>query len=450
MPPPLPQGSDESSSEDEASGSGSVKVEAAPQSDSLQLLRESAMGVLASRLTAQNAGTSGNHVTGQLINNAKRAPADDLTKDMIAKYPRLDQSTEAQDEEESGEEEDSSSEEDEEDEEDEDEDDEGQVAFGSFPNLTASGRFVVSEGTTPFIPPCPSADKFPLHPDLVGMTALELFPHALPNFQLPQYLAPLARYLAERPIKRTPVFKKPFVDNKPDNFSAYFLQATGHLVPDEHACARCKGFKIKKSNVGGTFVGCVVLADPEEAKLTGGACANCWYGRQGSLCSFRNPPGKLARKSKEAYEQPRSQMSNPSLMSPPPPPEGQPMEYGQQFGNAGQVHPAFLASVSSASPAAYTPSEYPHIEAQIVHQRNGEPPVLPRPGLPGIDANTPHANRIAAWETRYRKMETKKLRATQRNLIEWQEDLSTRLIAMNKVLLDRLEKREESSSLPRP
>ncbi|KAH7629845.1 hypothetical protein B0T09DRAFT_340396 [Sordaria sp. MPI-SDFR-AT-0083] len=443
MPPPLPHMSDESSDEDEVSDSGSVKVEAAPESDSLQLLRESAMGVLASRLTAQNAGTSANHVAGQLINNAKRAPTDDLTSGMAAKYPRLDQRNETQDEEESDEEdEDSSSEE-------EDEDEEGQ-GFGTFPNRTASGRFVVSERIAPYIPPYPSADKFPLHPDLVGMTPVELFSHALPNFQLPHHLPPVARHLADRPIKRTPILEKPFVDNKLDNFSAYFMQATSHLVPDEHACARCKGVKIKKSYVGGTFAGCVVFADSEDAKLTGGACANCWYGRQGSVCSFRNPAGRLPKKSKEAYGQPRPQTSNPSLMSPPPPPEGQPIEYGQQFGNTGQVHPAFLASVSSASPAAYTPfSDYPHIEAQIVHQDNGELPVLPRRGLPGIDANTPHANRIAAWETRYRKMDTKKLRAAQRHLIEWQEDLSTRLMAMNKVLMDRLEKKEQSYSVPR-
>lgn len=240
-----------------------------------------------------------------------------------------------------------------------------------------------------------------------------------------------------------PILEKPFVDNKPDNFSAYFLQATGHMVPDEQACARCKGVVIKKRYVGGTFVGCVVFADPEEAKLTGGACANCWYGRQGSLCSFRNPGavGKLKKQPKESYE-PRSQISNPSLMSPPPPPEGQPMQHGQQLGNTGQVHPAFLASISSASPA-YTPSsDYPHIEAQIVHQRNGEAPILPRP-----DGSV---NKVTAWETRYRKMSTDKLRATHGNLVEWQEDLNTRLLAMNKVLLDRLDKREQSYSVPRP
>ncbi|KAJ4385835.1 hypothetical protein N0V85_008067 [Neurospora sp. IMI 360204] len=104
MPPPLPHRSDESSSEEEASDSGSLH-EAAPESDSLQLLRESAMGVLASRLTAQNSGTSGNHVTGKLLNNAKRAPADDFANDHVAKYPKLDQDEEESDEEESDEEE---------------------------------------------------------------------------------------------------------------------------------------------------------------------------------------------------------------------------------------------------------------------------------------------------------------------------------------------------------
>ena len=269
------------------------------------------------------------------------------------------------------------------------------------------------------------------------------------------------------------------MDNKTENFSAYFLQATGHLVPDEHACGRCKGVVIKKPYVGGVFVGCVVFSNPEEAKLTGGACANCWFGRQGSRCQFRNPAGRPSRKERQAYlyEQHQQQQNarsqaqiwNPSpssLMSPPALPEGQGQ---QQFGNhtaTGQVHPAFLASVSStmssqASPApvsAYTPSfttstsDYPHIDAQIAHQRNGEPPLLPPPqprptGLPGIDANTPRATRIAAWEARYRKMESKKLRSTHKHLIEWQEDLSARLMAMNKVLLDRLEKREGQHTL---
>ena len=118
MPPPLSQRSDENSSEDEVSDSGSL--EAVPESDSLQKLRESAMDVLASRLTSQHAGTTGNHVTGKLINNVKRAPADDFENDHVAKYPKLDQEEEeASDEEE----EDSSSEEDEE---DEDDDEEGQ------------------------------------------------------------------------------------------------------------------------------------------------------------------------------------------------------------------------------------------------------------------------------------------------------------------------------------
>lgn len=231
-----------------------------------------------------------------------------------------------------------------------------------------------------------------------------------------------------------PILGKPFVDNKPDNFSAYFLQATGHLLPDEQACARCRGVIIKKRYVGGTFVGCVAFADPEDAKLTGGACANCWYGRQGSLCSFRNPAGKRKERLGAARY-------NPFLISPPPPPppEGQPMEHGQQLENTGQVHPAFLASVSSASPA-YTPfpDYYPNMEAQIVQQNNGEPPSLPRPD------SSPSVNKVTAWETRYRKMSTDKLRATHRNLVEWQEDLNTRLLAMNKVLLDRLEKRESS------
>ncbi|EAA30952.2 hypothetical protein NCU09790 [Neurospora crassa OR74A] len=429
MPPPLSQRSDENSSEDEVSDSGSL--EAVPESDSLQKLRESAMDVLASRLTSQHTGTTGNHVTGKLINNVKRAPADDFANDHVAKYPKLDQ----EDEETSDEEEEYSSSE--EDEEDEDDDEEGQGS-GSYPYHSAPGRFIVSEDVSPWIPRCPSADKLPLHPDLVGMTSVDLFQHALPNFQLPRHLAPIARHLAERPIKRMPILGKPFVDNKPDNFSAYFLQATGHLLPDEQACARCRGVKIKKRYVGGTFVGCVAFADSEDAKLTGGACANCWYGRQGSLCSFRNPADKRKERLGAARYNPLL-ISPPPPPPPPPPPKGQPMEHGQQLENTGQVHPAFLASVSSASPA-YTPFlDYPHMEAQIVQQNNGEPPILPRPD------GSSSVNKVTAWETRYRRMSTDKLRATHGNLVEWQEDLNTRLLAMNKVLLDRLEKRENSS-----
>ncbi|KAK3401682.1 hypothetical protein B0T20DRAFT_504197 [Sordaria brevicollis] len=417
MPPPLPK--EESASEDEASDSGSVHEgsvhegsvhEAAPEEfDSLQLLRESAMGVEALHSAAHN--------------STKRAAEDDITNHHVAKYPRLDQGQQAPDEEESDdEEEESSSEEDESEDDEEDEEDQG----SSYPPQSLAGRFVVSEGIPRWVSQ-PSADKYPLHPDLVGMTPVQLFQHALPHIRLPQHLAPIARHLAQRPIVRMPVLEKPFQDTKANNFSAYFMQATEHMVPDEQACLRCTGAKIRKRYVGGAFVGCVVFADPEEAKLTGGACANCWYGRQGSLCSFRNPAGHV--KPKRPKNDPISLPSNhyPSLMSPPPPSEGQQM--------MGQVHPAFLASVSTATPS-YTPmSEYPHIDNQIAHQRNrGETPTLPGP-----DGNV---DKVKAWEAKYRKKSTFQLKAVYQNLADWQEDLTTRLVAMNKVLLERLEKKD--------
>ena len=46
--------------------------------------------------------------------------------------------------------------------------------------------------------------------------------------------------------------------------------------------------------------------------------------------------------------------------------------------------------------------------------------------------------RVRVWERRYGAMATDALGATQEHLAEWHEDLTTRLVAMNRVLLRRL------------
>jgi hypothetical protein len=47
---------------------------------------------------------------------------------------------------------------------------------------------------------------------------------------------------------------------------------------------------------------------------------------------------------------------------------------------------------------------------------------------------------VSVWKNRYSNMSTDALIAANEHLAEWQADLTTRLLAMNRVVLDRLKK----------
>jgi hypothetical protein len=51
-------------------------------------------------------------------------------------------------------------------------------------------------------------------------------------------------------------------------------------------------------------------------------------------------------------------------------------------------------------------------------------------------------DKVRVWESRYDKLSTENLLRAHEHLAEWQEDLTTRLMAMNRVVLMRLKAME--------
>lgn len=90
------------------------------------------------------------------------------------------------------------------------------------------------------------------------------------------------------------------------------------------------------------------------------------------------------------------------------------------------LHPSYVAALASGT-----------VTATDTKQASGSAPpktlVLP----PAVGASWLDA-RVQAWESRYSAMTNESLLAAQEHLMEWQEDLSTRLMAMNKIILERL------------
>jgi hypothetical protein len=101
------------------------------------------------------------------------------------------------------------------------------------------------------------------------------------------------------------------------------------------------------------------------------------------------------------------------------------------------VYPGYLAAIASGTVthgSALTAKALPKTKATPSNNpapTNNNPAPPAHNGLSGDD-------RVRAWEKRYRAMPTEGLAATHEHLVEWQEDLSTRLVAMNRVLLERL------------
>ena len=242
------------------------------------------------------------------------------------------------------------------------------------------------------------------------------------------------------------------------------MQAAGDAVPQGSGCSRC-------SKRRGVYVGaCVVVRDPTILQITGGACANCWYSRQGSLCSLRVETTTPQDRTKIKWRGLTGLWGGPPAAlatadHAPPAPAGTPqlslIQSGipQSSGQAGMpqssaqaatpqlpaqpgtprlsVHPGYLAAIASGTVthgSALTAKALPKAKSTPSNNpaptnNNPAPPV--HNGLSGDD-------RVRAWEKRYRAMPTEGLAATHEHLVEWQEDLSTRLVAMNRVLLERL------------
>ncbi|KAL2174007.1 uncharacterized protein P884DRAFT_302940 [Thermothelomyces heterothallicus CBS 202.75] len=264
------------------------------------------------------------------------------------------------------------------------------------------------------------ADPAPLslHPSY-PKTALTLFKETYPHLtrQLVKKPGKLFKYLAQLPVRRIPVVTQSFNDSKPQNVVAYLMQAAGDVVPIAESCGKCY-------RQSGVFKdACVVIRSPEVAEVTGGACAVCWYGRQGSLCTFRQdtPTGEapLAALPGAAPQRPAPVLENrlePLMASAPGPTASAPL------------HPSYVAALAAGTTsAAPTPTVAPN----------------PSPGPPH-DPFSP-SKEVRVWEERYSSMSTENLLWAHEDLVRWKEDLTTRLIAMNRVVLQRLMEREGSS-----
>ncbi|KAL2158823.1 hypothetical protein VTH06DRAFT_4015 [Thermothelomyces fergusii] len=287
------------------------------------------------------------------------------------------------------------------------------------------------------------ADSAPVssHPPY-PQTTLELFKQTYPHLtaRLARRTGRLFKYLAGLPVKRIPVVTDNFSDAKSQNVVAYLMQAAGDVVPMAEACGKC-------SRQTGVFRNaCVVLRDPDVADLTGGSCAACWYSRQGSLCTFRQdnaPTGEapfVAFSGTTASQRPAPAPAPAPVPVPVPVPVPAPapapapdpdlenrlnplvMTAGPGPTASVPLHPSYAAAALAAerAPVAPTPAVVPE----------------PRPASPR-DPSSPR-ERVRAWEERYGRMSTQDLLQVHAQLIRWQEDLSTRLIAINRLALRRL------------
>ncbi|KAK4096080.1 hypothetical protein N658DRAFT_490229 [Parathielavia hyrcaniae] len=220
-------------------------------------------------------------------------------------------------------------------------------------------------------------------------SALQLFKRMYPLVPLVERPGGLFTYLADLPVKRIPNIQVSFL-----------MQAAGDPLPPGQGCAKCatgRGLYRRR---------CVVVRDPEVRYVTGGACANCLYGWQGSVCSLRSTMptrDEMAQVAEAAAQEAPVQVpvpQGPGLSAPSPAPA--------------PLHPSHVAALASGAVAAPAPAAPAPAMAS-----NNE----------GLVADTPARHSPRSVRVKH--------------LAEWQEDLTTRLMAMNRVILKRLYKTED-------
>lgn len=244
----------------------------------------------------------------------------------------------------------------------------------------------------------------------------EMYPHLPPQPERPDNLF---TYLTSQPAVRTPVVSPRFNDTKPQNIVAFLMQAAGDVVPWEQACERCT------RHTGVLREACVVIRDPGVLEVTGGACANCWYARQGSTCTFRQgtttvPQRRITKES--PVPAPQAAWREPSSA-----PKKQPDAPVPTAPVSTPLHPSYAAALATAAVAA-TPT-----------------PIIVPSNPSAISSSLSRDEKVRVWENRYGSMSIGNLLQAHDLLTEWQEDLTTRLMAMNRVVLERLLKREGRS-----
>lgn len=212
------------------------------------------------------------------------------------------------------------------------------------------------------------------------------------------------------------------------------MQAIGDMVHEDEACDRC----LRRS---GVFPGhCVVVRHPAVLEVTGGACANCWYNRQGCLCSFRQSTPQSDQATPLVK---RMQLSPPGGPVPEPPgptpkPQQKPVPPAPASAPApaAPIHPSYAAALAAGSLTAGAVTTGAVAASPAL---NGSASASAANSKP---KHLSHDDKVRAWENRYGTMSTSSLLSAHEHLAEWQEDLTTRLLAMNKVVLKRLQERE--------
>ncbi|KAK5658027.1 hypothetical protein OQA88_2582 [Cercophora sp. LCS_1] len=290
---------------------------------------------------------------------------------------------------------------------------------------------------TPYQPPQQQPAPAPGTP-----TALQLFRAEFPHIEVKFSKNIVFRYLKDMPIQRIPRTKSDPRPQKPQNIPSYMMQAVGTVQPPGQACDKCKkGAGIYPGGV------CIVVRDEAMLTHTSGACANCWYSRAGSQCTLSGMyKNRLKQEQNEAAGYLPPEVAPVRVPVPPParetpvpvpllpyqPPAGAPAytslsaprvhpQYGADLPLA-QVHPAFRAQVQAhvqpAAPAALLPD--------------------PALALAGSVEGDSLDDKVRGRVSEYEKMGVKDLLATQRTLLAWQGDLTTKLMAMNKVLAAKM------------
>ncbi|SPQ23428.1 d063680d-8317-4bf1-bfc3-d4c6a98823ea [Thermothielavioides terrestris] len=352
--------------------------------DSDASMSDAAAAISASRVPRLgSAQRPGNHVTGKLVNRAKRKAESDSGTSLgrAAKTRRRTGPSESQTPPSS----------------DSDSDDD------DIPNIKAEPArplVVADEVTTNG-----STTKAALHPSFprtVRSFIRELFPHLEPSKYSAQYMT-----LSNLPVKRIPAPAPSFTDHKPQNALSLAMQAAGDLVPEHERCAKC-------ARGSGIYSGvCVVVRDPAVLKWTGGSCANCYYNRHGCLCSLRRQTTSAV--TTQDVDSPTSEQ---------PAAKQTPVPVPQIPASApAPLHPSYVASLASAAVSA-TPA---HSKTTSVAQRS-------------------HDENLRNWEARYDSMSVDELMTAQAHLLEWQQNLTVRLVAMNHAVLKRLKAKKRKPS----
>ncbi|KAK3381066.1 hypothetical protein B0H63DRAFT_474834 [Podospora didyma] len=289
-----------------------------------------------------------------------------------------------------------------------------------------------------------AAPVAPIHPAF-PRTAIDMFRQIFPTLPLNRsdLNNPVTNVLANAVVKQVPGLRRGFKVSKAQNLGSYLIQATGTILSGEDRCFKC-------SRGTGVYSECVVSDNPDVVYHSQGACGNCWYNRKGSSCSFRqtdapddggepavmNPWAAGAAKSHQRTATPSDDGGDGHSPRQPPPTQSGYGGYGLNDYLSQQQTPAPKLETKLPNyrrpPATNTTPTTP---AQAI---DSSPPA---PSGPSTSSDTLDS-RVKAWESRYSGMATSTLLSTQEHLINWQEDLITRQLAMNKVMQARLKDKE--------